>query len=719
MQLESSPKRSRARELIIYLIALSLCAWIMERLFKLRNADLSIPFVYDGGDGIFYSTMIKAVLRNGWYLTNPFLGAPFGSEIHDFPMPDNLHFGVMKLIGLFTANYAVALNLFYLATYPLTTLVTLYVLRRFDISAGPAILAGLLFAFTDYHARRSEHHLMYSAYYIVPIMAMLLLWLCSREIEINEWKDFKKPKIWRALGLGVLVGMAGGAYYTYFALLLTASVGIYLVVRRKNPRGAILPAALFIVIFGTLIANVAPNLLYRLRAEKVDTGQRQPGEAEFYGMKIAQLLLPIDNHRLQAFARIKRRYNLTSPLVNDNADSALGLIAGAGFLVLLGRLLYLRTSAADSRTVSLLDHLSVLNASAVFFGTIGGFGSLIAHLVSPQIRAYNRLSVYICFFSLFAVALLLDRLRLRYFTTGPRPALFAALILLLIFLGTLDQTSKRLLPDFQQTKLKYQNDESFFAKVKASLPPGASIFQVPYKMFPEDISYRHLTGYLHTDDLRWSFGGMRKRRGDQWYQTISALPPENMIDVIYRADFRGVYVDRVLLGDQWSPTEQALARVLNAAPMVSEDQQLSFFSFDRYQPREMSGDRQALKEQAMNPILVSWGPDFSGPEGMQENNWHWCSQKGVMMLENSLPRPREISIKMTAAAYADSNMTLRGSVLNERFRVGPTDVEWSKAFSLPPGKHQIEFECDGPVIRPNGDPRSLVFRINNFQLVEK
>src|SRR5215475_2744770 len=140
-----------------YLVALVLCLWILERLLKLRRADFATPFVYYG-DGLLYSVMIKATITNGWYLTNDWLGAPHGQEMYDFPQNDNFSYLLIKLMGLFTSNYAVVFNLFYLLAFPLTTVCSLFVLRKFNVSRAPAVLASLLYTFIFYHLAKGQYH---------------------------------------------------------------------------------------------------------------------------------------------------------------------------------------------------------------------------------------------------------------------------------------------------------------------------------------------------------------------------------------------------------------------------------------------------------------------------------------------------------------------------------------------------------------------------------
>ena len=49
---------------------------------------------------------------------------------------------------------------------------------------------------------------------------------------------------------------------------------------------------------------------------------------------------------------------------------------------------------------------------------------------------------------------------------------------------------------------------------------GAMVFQLPYRRFPETqplarmADYDLMRGYLHSDDLRWSYGFMKGRPGD-------------------------------------------------------------------------------------------------------------------------------------------------------------------------------------------------------------
>ena len=66
-----------------------------------------------------------------------------------------------------------------------------------------------------------------------------------------------------------------------------------------------------------------------------------------------------------------------------------------------------------------VDGLVTLNLAALLLATTGGLGAVFGFAVSPLIRCYNRMSIFIAFFALAAVALGLARV-VRSARSGPR-----------------------------------------------------------------------------------------------------------------------------------------------------------------------------------------------------------------------------------------------------------------------------------------------------------
>ena len=121
------------------------------------------------------------------------------------------------------------------------------------------------------------------------------------------------------------------------------------------------------------------------------------------------------------------------------------------------------------------------NIFCVLLATLGGFGLLIA-AVLPQIRCYNRISIYIGFFSLFALVLTLDRLRPKTMASRTQKILYAGFLGLLLIGGVLDQTPYIWAGSFQNPA--FQEDAEFVAQVEAAVPTGAMMLSTPLLCFP-------------------------------------------------------------------------------------------------------------------------------------------------------------------------------------------------------------------------------------------
>ncbi len=95
-----------------YLAALVLCFGFLCLIMQLWSADLTIPFAYSG-DAIFHGAVIKGAIDNGWYLSNPYTGMPFGSNLCDFPINWNFDVSIIKMLSLFSPNWALVMNLYF------------------------------------------------------------------------------------------------------------------------------------------------------------------------------------------------------------------------------------------------------------------------------------------------------------------------------------------------------------------------------------------------------------------------------------------------------------------------------------------------------------------------------------------------------------------------------------------------------------------------------
>lgn len=343
--------------------------------------------------------------------------------------------------------------------------------------------------------------------------------------------------------------------------------------------------------------------------EGTTRSRRCAGEADIYGLNVSEMLLPVYQHRIGYVARLRERF-VAPPRrpTGEAAAVALGALASLGFLWLVGRFLWRRWGRAERSE----DGLAYLTVASVALGTIGGLGCQIAYHLSPMIRCYNRISIFIAFFAVTAVFLLVQRLA-RRLVKGPwSGAAYAAGLAALLGLGLFDQFSTYFTPQYALTRVQYASDEEFGRRMEAALPAGSMIYQMPYVLFPEGPNVGNLGGYellrpwLHTRTLRWSFGAIRGRETARWQADLATRPLPEVVEKIALAGFRGVYLDRAGFADGGAQVEAELSRLLGVQPLVSATGRQSFFDMSTYvqsvRGRLTAEEWEERKDAALHPV---------------------------------------------------------------------------------------------------------------------
>ncbi len=409
--------------LVASLLSLAFAAWVLQ----LWRADLAVPLRYAPVDDTkFYLMLVKGIAEHGWYLSNPHLGAPFGQQLSDYPQgADNLNLAIVRFLSLFSSNAALIVNLFFLLTFALVSFVAHLVLRSLGLSAIAAGVAAVLYALLAYHFFRGESHLLLSAYYAVPLSAYLLLGLLGDKDLFARRAGARRPRLaWasgRSLGtlaICVLIG-SENLYYATFAAVMIALAAIVALLGRHR-RSAFAGLAIVLLISASVTANLAPSLIYRAEhgsntaLERSAAFTEQSDEA--FSLRLANLILPAPESRIAPLRQIAKKYDeAIAPGYCESCYASLGTVGTIGFLwlVLAALAALAGAGAAWWGTRRLVRHASLGAILAIAVGTVGGLASLIEVFVTPDIRAWNRISVFIAFLSLLAVGLLLDSCEAR------------------------------------------------------------------------------------------------------------------------------------------------------------------------------------------------------------------------------------------------------------------------------------------------------------------
>jgi phosphoglycerol transferase len=497
-------RRRFSADAAFYAAAALLPPGIVAWLLRLWEADLSAPFVY-GGDQLSCQAQIKGWIEHASFLTNPSLGAPGVSQLYDFSMADGLNVLLLRGLGLLGAGSGTVMNLFYLSGYAAVGVVTAFVMRRLGVSRVSSLAVAVLFALLPYHYLRGESHLSLSMYWIVPALVLVLAWLDSPEPPLvrqsagSRWPlQVRTPRTIAALAICAAAG-ACAVYYAFFGCFFLLVVGLRAAVRDRDRRPALAAVVLVLVSACVFGLQMIPNAVFWARhGTNPEAAARISYEAEIYGLRITQMLLPIGEHRVPAFAAKRLGYRVASPGALTEADTAaLGVLGSLGLVAAISALLLgwprsrhrrsrpnghveaVRTEAARTEAVGgeavSLRWLGMLTVSAVLLGTVAGFGAVFAAAVTPQIRAYNRISVFIALFAFVTLGVLADRF-LR-FRTGTRWRVAAtAVVGVVALLGVLDQTPGSLAGGRRAAEATYTADAAFGRQVQARLPAGAAVF---------------------------------------------------------------------------------------------------------------------------------------------------------------------------------------------------------------------------------------------------
>jgi phosphoglycerol transferase len=715
---------------LVWVLATACLATVLAIVdLKLWRMDPDVPLFDIKGDGGYYLASVKGVVENGWFWHNPDLGAPFGQSNYDFAAPfgDVAHFAIVRVLGVLLGGGPVlAFNAFFLLCFPLIAVVAYGVLR--DLGATPlvALVAGLLFAFLPYHVARNQTHLFLTSYYAIPLAVWLVVAVAEGRRLLDRDRAARRRTL-AAAGVCLLVGAASN-YYAVFALLMLVTVVPVAALARRSRAILLQGAAVTALVAGSFLLCHSPAIVYPLlHGANPSVADRRASDSELFGLKLTYMVIPRPEHRVGFMARHGQAYLDGTPARGEGFDPSLGIVATLGFGAAL---LVLLVSGLSGRGGSLRRSRAAIAGavalSAFVIGTVGGVSALIAFEVSPQVRAWNRLSLVIAFAALLAVALLLTALGERLRARG-RPAWVATAVAVLVgVLGILDQTSPADAPDYAANAATWNVDRDFVAKIERRFAGGAKIVQLPYMRYPENgqqngiADYGMFKGYLHSTRLQWSYGAINGRPGD-WLGRHRALSPDQLATAAAAAGFGGVYLDRFgYIGDTAAATIAPLDNVAGPGmSFVSADERLQFFDLRpaarRLRARLTKAERGSLADLLLHPVGLQFGDGFEYEEDPRGTPFRWAHSDARLTLDNPLDGPRQMRLTATLAGGGPGpsqvTITLPGG-RRETLEVTPAGVPLDLTFALGEGDASVRLQTAGPPApTPPGVVRDLRLRV--------
>lgn len=620
--------KKNIRTALVYFFATVISTALILTIFKIFEINLSIPLHFSG-DAVQPYNFAQNIEATGWWYSNERLGAPYTQELYDYPLTDSLHFLVIKFLLFVGFGWVQSINIFYILTFPFTTLLSMYAMSKMGIKLKIALAFSLIYAFIPFHLFRGVSHFLIASYYILPIGVLNAFYLAKGTVKSRSFY----------LVSALLIG-ASGAYYTYFSLILIATgalIGLSANFSKPLFKKALVLTAL---IFGVFFLNLIPSFIYSQNyGSNINTTQRNPHESEVFGLKIIQLLLPVEDHNISILNKFAKRYvQYSSPIgLNENQYASLGVTASVGFLILLFYGLFFMRNSPENQNLKILG---MFNLVLILVGTVGGLNSIFSYFVNPTFRSLNRISIAIAFLSLCGVAFVLQRLVRRR----------TVLLLLIVPLALFDQVSAGSMRSFRSYTPYFETLNTFVKEIEANLSPNDMVYTMPFGEYPEGSDKNTMQFALLGEKLKWSTGAAQWRFSSMWQYEVSLLEPEEQIKEVVSRGFSGI-----LLKSNSSTVElkSALDSLLGESTL-SFDRTYYFYSLKDYiQENDLSIDETPVDYYVAGNCVKNYN------KGTKLFTKQWCVEKAEIVIYNlGEPATKKIVIKIEHAGQEPETMEI-------------------------------------------------------------
>lgn len=564
--LSGNPLNKRKILMTILWLALTgaMAVLIVFVMLDLWHYDFNVPYDYQPDDHFFTAASFKRLI-SGEYLFSEHLGAPYGSEYFYFPTYGEAGIYILTLIiAKFGVNYGQMINILYILSYVLAAVIGCAVLNNLGVKRLLSSIGGIIYAFIPYHELRGTEHLSLGFYCFAPVFIYIAYRLLTDETYFTYGKGFFKNKANRLTVIVLPLISLFGIYYSYFgcAVMLTAIFACWLSDTKQWKTALFRLTAIVEVCVALAIAAIP----WAVKAMNATTNARKTvrpmKEAEFFGLKIIQLIMPL---RATGFDWLSKKitvFNKTQYLANEGTEY-LGIVGIIGLGIML--MIFLRNGVIAGRKRQInalksegfssltlnekLTAMSMLVLVMILIGTIGGIGNVISVFITGMIRCYNRISIFIAFPCVFAFFSFCNYI-LEKMKSVRVKALLLAMILLFCAFSVRESNAFIKSEKCDDFVAEYYSDEAFVQRIEATVGDDAMIFQLPYQRFIESTpiynmpDYASVRGYLHSDTLRWSYGGYRGCTTDRMINRMMKESTPEMLNDIVANGYDGIYVDR-------------------------------------------------------------------------------------------------------------------------------------------------------------------------------
>jgi phosphoglycerol transferase len=731
---------SRSLTLLLYSVQAFIVLGIAFVVLHLSTYDLRVPFSYNG-DSVVILMYIKGLIQDGWPTNISQLSAPFTYPGAAFPMLTSVDWLIIRVMSVFTAEPGLLLNGFWLLTLVFNAWSASYVAYQLRLSRVFSGLTGILYAFLPAALLRSVAHLNL-VFYFVPLLCLVAVIIVARGVGIRQVKQ--------ALIVGLIACALQGfdyIYYSFFAVLLFSVATLIAYRRDDGVKQFNLPLlAIAIVMLSTALNMIPAVQSWHKNGSSPDMGYKYTAEAEIYGAKLRRMLMPHPCNIIPPLANIAQKDLAANfPNENENMYARLGFYGAYGMLLMI--IVSLRRDAGINPYAQLMRSISALGMATFLIITVGGVGALINVISVPDIRAYNRFSVFLAFFATVATGFCLQ----GWLGSGAVRSKIAKYFIVGAFaiLSLYDQLlHARPLVEGQPTDMQRAFEErQIVARLEASFPKDAALLELPFTGFPAlahfnkgraqeqlplDVcarennvlqhwmeSYDHVRPYLWSHHLKWSWPSFTQRHRT-WQIKMQALQGSDLIKAAIFSGFDAIWIDRFAYPDAGQAIISSLSqdKVRQFDTGSSRIAVLDLREAGTTLKSSMSKDEFAEHQSALlgAGVLVEWSSGFYGEEqNPAGQRFRWAQDQANIVLRNSDATASSFCVTFAIASPIEGSVKLEGAVFPEAIKTAPTPQAIKVPLRLESGEARtFEFTSQLQRLSAPGDPRDLYFYVMDF-----
>lgn len=473
------------------------------------------------------------------------LNAPFVAAWSDFPREKLVDWPAGVLVHLF--GMAEGTTLFVLLLQILAG-ISFYLcgtqMTRIREKHELLIACSILFGLAPYAFLRNLQHLALTSYWHLPLLVTTLIWFGWRErVCLSQYGG-----IVFACASAFLAGNLNPYYLGPFLILLSI-LALGKLMQREWDQIILFGSVIASAVTGFFLQNIDTFIYIARHGKNHEAVSRNLWWMVKFGLYFPDLIFPRahQNWVINKISWSLYHSHVPQQLWGESQTIYIGIVAAGALIIMM----LLGVAWISAHRFEKVSPFFWLGSATLVFSMAGGLNYLLGALGFLLLRATSRSSILIACITLYFLC--------EEVPSKINRGLKYVLAILLAGVGIWDQIPRY--PAWEQDIRKrawsdYQSDAQFFPWVESRLKPGAMVFELPVKDYPEmgpirDMGdYEHFRPVLHTKQLRVTYGTVKGRGDTDWQKTVASKDPMQMTTDLERYGFSALLINRKAYEDQ-------------------------------------------------------------------------------------------------------------------------------------------------------------------------